>query len=213
MLLLILIVPVVGYLLLRTGTNEYLSLPVYGEKQLAANGKDTIYHTISDFSLTDQRGMQISQKDLGNNIYVADFFFVSCPTICPKMSSQMARLQEKLQKDPDTKLISHTVNPEEDSVPVLAQYGKEYGAIPGKWFLLTGDKKEIYRLARESYLVNALEGDGGPDDFIHSELFVLVDPHKRIRGFYDGTSEKEVDRLMDEIKLLRLEHMREKSVN
>lgn len=211
-LLLIFIVPVAGYLLLRTGTNHYMKLPVFGERQLAANGKDTIYHTVPDFSLIDQKGKPVSQQNIGNNIYVADFFFVTCPTICPKMSTQFSRLQEQFKNEDYIRLVSHTVNPEEDSVPVLAKYGNEYGAIPGKWYLLTGDKQEIYRMAREGYLVNAMQGDGGPDDFIHSELFVLVDKHKRIRGFYDGTSEKDVERLIDEIKLLRLEHLRDESV-
>lgn len=212
-LFLVLIVPVVGYLLLKTGTNHYKALPIFGERyaeEQVVNGQkkvDTVYHTIGDFSLWNQYGEPFNQDSLEGKIYVADFFFVDCQTICPKMSSQFTRLQQKLITTPDVVLVSHTVNPENDSVPVLKRYADEYGAVKGKWNLLTGGKKQIYDLARKSYIVNALQGDGGPDDFIHTELFILVDKQKRIRGFYDGTSREAVDVLIDEIKVLMKEEI------
>jgi protein SCO1 len=215
-LLLVLVVPAIGYLLLRTGTNHYKSLPVYGERyaeERVVDGKtviDTVYHTIRDFALTDQSGKTITQDNLKDVVYVADFFFVDCQTICPKMSTQMSRIQEKFKNNPEVKLISHSVNPEADSVPVLARYAQEYKAIPDKWHLLTGSKKQIYDLARNDYLVNALQGNAGPDDFIHTELFVLIDKEKKIRGYYDGTSAGAVDTLIDEIKVLMKEEISKK---
>ncbi len=207
-LFLVLIVPVIGYLLLKTGTNHYIALPIYGERyaeERVVDGKtqvDTVYHTIGDFSFVNQNGQTITSADVEGKIKIVDFFFVDCKTICPKMSTQMKRIQEKVKTVDQIVLLSHTVNPESDSVPVMKRYAEEYGAIDGKWHLLTGDKKEIYRIAREGYLVNALQGDGGPDDFIHTELFVLVDHNNRIRGFYDGTSSTSIDTLIDEIKVL-----------
>lgn len=212
-LIIVLVIPGIAYMLLRTGTNHYKSLPIYGQRDwvmVEKEGKqtaDTIYHTIGDFKLLNQLGDTVSQEDLKGTIYVADFFFVSCPTICPKMSTQMSRLAKRFAKTPGIKFISHTVNPEEDSVSVLAEYAKKYQADPSQWMLVTGDKKEIYSLARNGYMVNALQGDGGPDDFIHSELFVLVDKDKRIRGYYDGTSTTQVDTLIDEIKVLMREYI------
>ena len=141
------------------------------------------------------------------NIKIVDFFFVDCKTICPKMSSQLERVQKKIQTVKNVVILSHTVNPEQDSVSVLKRYAEEHGAIQNKWHFLTGDKKELYKIAREGYLVNALQGDGGPDDFIHTELFVLVDQNNRIRGFYDGTSAGAVDTLIDELKVLLKEEI------
>jgi protein SCO1 len=207
-LFLVLIVPVIGYLLLRTGTNHYIALPIYGERyaeEKIVDGKsivDTVYHTIGDFSFINQYGDTVTQTDVEGKVKIVDFFFVDCQTICPKMSSQLKRVQERIRTTDEIVILSHTVNPESDSVPVLSRYAEEYGAIRNKWHLLTGDKKELYRIAREGYLVNALQGDGGPDDFIHTELFVLVDHKNRIRGFYDGTSATAVDTLIDELKVL-----------
>lgn len=204
-LFLIFVVPVVGYLLLRSGTNHFKPLPIYGERYEEAG--DTVYHTIGDFSFTNQYGEEVSSKTVAGKVKIVDFFFVDCKTICPKMSSQLQRVQKKIKTVDDVIILSHTVNPENDSVPVLKRYADEYGAMKNKWHLLTGDKKELYRIAREGYLVNALQGDGGPDDFIHTELFVLVDDKNRIRGFYDGTSAGAVDTLIDELKVLLKEEI------
>ena len=122
------------------------------------------------------------------------------------MSMQMKRVQEAYKDDPEIVLISHTVNPERDTVAALAAYAKEYGAIPGKWFFLTGDKTQIYDLARKSYFITAMEGDGGPDDFIHSEKIVLIDKDKRICGYYDGTDYESINLLIDEILVLKWEY-------
>ena len=118
----------------------------------------------------------------------------------------MKRVQEAYKDDPEISLVSFTVNPEKDTVEALAAYAVEYGAVPGKWFFLTGDKKQIYDLARNSFFITAMKGDGGPDDFVHSEKIVLIDKEKRIRGFYDGTDYESVNLLIDEIKVLKWEY-------
>lgn len=204
-LFLILIVPAAGYLLLRSGTNHFKPLPIFGERYEEAG--DTVYHTVGDFAFTNQYGESVTSESLKGNIKIVDFFFVDCETICPKMSSQLKRVQQKVRTVENVVILSHTVNPESDSVAVLKRYADEYGAIKNKWHLLTGDKKELYKIAREGYLVNALQGDGGPNDFIHTELFVLVDQNNRIRGFYDGTSPGAVDTLIDELKVLLKEEI------
>lgn len=167
-------------------------------------------HTIADFTLVNQLGDTVTQADFEGKVYVADFFFATCPTICPVMSSNIARLQTYFKQYPEVKFLSHSVTPEMDSVEVLAEYGERYGALPEKWVLATGDKKHIYELARKSYFAVLDEGDGGVQDFIHTENFILVDPKKRIRGFYDGTSDGDMVRLKEEIKLLLIESFPEK---
>ncbi|MFN4235471.1 MAG: SCO family protein [Bacteroidia bacterium] len=159
-------------------------------------------HRIADFKLLNQNGDTITLKNLDGKIYVADFFFTTCPTICPKMSDQMHRVYEKYKDNPQVMIVSHTVMPEVDSVSVLKAYADKYHADADKWIFLTGPKEEIYQLARKSYFAVITEGDGGVDDFIHTENFILVDKQKRIRGFYDGTSEEDVDRLIKEISYL-----------
>ncbi len=202
----ILLVPSLAYLIVSRGKNNYQRLEIFGPKEPSAtNAGDTTYHTIAPFELTAHNNSVFSDKDLEGKIYVADFFFATCQTICPKMSMQMKRVQEAYKEDPDVILISHTVDPDRDTVNALASYAAEYGAISGKWFFLTGEKKEIYDLARHSYFLAAMPGDGGPDDFIHSEKLVLVDKHKRIRGFYNGTDYEDVNLLIDEIKVLKWE--------
>lgn len=201
----ILIVPTLAYLFLTTGKNNFKQLPVFYPLGVNSQG-DTIYHNIPDFVFVNHEGNVITSKDFENKIYVADFFFASCKTICPKMTGQLQRVQENFKAQRELKLISHTVNPDRDSIQILSQYARRYMAKSGKWHFVTGNKKEIYDIARNGYFVTATEGDGGPEDFIHSEKLVLVDKQKRIRGYYDGTDKKDVDRLMDEIKVLLLEY-------
>ncbi len=199
---------VAGYLLLR-GDDR---LPIFHPAQLdprlvdpsiRRNGGE---HRISDFVLVDQRGDTLQLADLEGRLLVADFFFTSCATICPKMSMQMARVQEAYRDEPRVVLLSHSVTPEADSVPALAEYAERHGALPDRWHFLTGDRRRIYALARRSYFAALDQGDGGPDDFVHTENFVLVDTHRRIRGFYDGTSSADVDRLIGDLdKLLQEE--------
>ncbi|MCF8424337.1 MAG: SCO family protein [Bacteroidia bacterium] len=186
-------------------TNKLL-LPIIGEKKLAGvEGTDTIYHAIQPFSFINQFHDTVTEKVIENKIYVADFFFATCQSICPKMSSQLVHVQTAFKNDKDVLILSHTVNPLHDTAEVLNGYAQSYGAIKNKWHFLTGNKKAIYDLARYSYLVNALEEDGSAEGFLHSELFILVDAQKRIRGFYDGTDSVAVVKLISDITLLKQE--------
>lgn len=162
-------------------------------------------HKIRSFSLINQLGDSISEKNFENKIYVADFFFTRCMGICPKMTKQMDRAAKEFKEDNEIMFLSHSVTPIADSVPVLAEYAELYGANPEQWMLVTGDKKEIYDLARKSYFAVTTEGTGDSTDFIHTENFVLIDKNKRIRGFYDGTSSEDVDRLIEDIRILQKE--------
>ncbi len=164
------------------------------------------YHTVKDFELINQNGDTITQDFYENKIYIADFFFTTCLTICPVMTDHMLKIQKEIKDDPEVLLLSHTVFPKTDSVPVLKKYAEEKGVIDEKWNLVTGDKKHIYELARKSYLASKSNGDGGPYDMIHTENFVLVDKEKRIRGFYDGTDTEAIDDLMHDIKVLKGEY-------
>lgn len=161
------------------------------------------YHTIADFSLTNQNGKTITQDTYKDHIYIADFFFTTCPTICPIMTGNMADLQEQLKDDTDVLLLSHSVTPQIDSVAQLKKYALEKGVNDAKWNLVTGDKKQIYELARKSYLAVKTDGDGGPYDMIHTENFILVDKEKRIRGFYDGTKKEDMQQLLTDVKILK----------
>lgn len=185
-----------------------LLLPVIGEKKLSKVGDktDTIYHTIGSFTLTNQYKEIITDSVTKNKIYVADFFFVTCQSICPKMSHQLRRVQDTFLNEKNFLILSHTVNPDHDSAEVLKIYGEKYGAVKGKWHLLTGNKKSIYDLAKYDYLVNADETEGEGDLFIHSELFLLIDKEKRIRGMYDGTDSLQVNQLIKDIRTLFKEY-------
>ena len=163
-------------------------------------------HRIAEFELIDQTGNVVTNKDFENKIYVADFFFTTCPSICPKMTANLSELNTIYANDDDIMFLSHSVTPVKDSVPVLAEYGKKYGADPAKWKLVTGPKKHIYELARRSYFAVTTEGDGGESDFIHTENFILVDKERKIRGFYDGTSQEDMNRLKEDITILRYEY-------
>ena len=203
---------VIGYLIIRPSDQ----LPIYHPSQLdprlvdpSLKG-DAREHHIMDFTLMDQKGALVSLADVKDRIVVADFFFTTCPTICPKMTKQMVRVQEAFADEDRLMLLSHSVTPEMDSVPVLAAYADLHGANYANWRFLTGDRKVIYDLARKSYFAVLDEGDGGPDDFVHTENFVLVDPQRRLRGFYDGTSTTDVDRLIGDIRKLLEEGTEEK---
>ena len=161
------------------------------------------YHAIGDFELVNQNGDTITHKTYSDKIYIADFFFTTCPTICPVMTANMADIQDVIKTDPEVMLLSHSVTPDIDSVPQLKKYALEKGVIGSKWNLVTGSKKEIYELARKSYLAVLTDGDGGPYDMIHTENFILVDKERRIRGFYDGTSKDEIDQLLSDLEVLK----------
>lgn len=160
-------------------------------------------NTVGNFSFTNQKGETITPKEVGHVVYVADYFFVTCPGICKEMSSQLQRVYSEFEHEPNLKILSHTAKPEEDSIKALLNYAVQYGVKDhNKWLFLTGDKKELYHTARKQYAIIDDEGDGGEDDFIHTERFALVDKHQYIRGYYDGTDSTEVTQMIEDIKTL-----------
>jgi len=187
------------------------SLPIYNPSDVNPELVDSTvqyiqkYHAISDFSFTNQNGKTITQKDYEGKIYVADFFFTTCGSICPIMTTNMVDVQKAFLNNPKVMLLSHTVFPEIDSVSVLKAYAEKKGVDDRKWNLVTGDKKEIYALARKSYLAVKLGKPSELYDMVHTENFVLVDTKRRVRGFYDGTKKEEIKRLIDDIHYLLTE--------
>ncbi len=159
-------------------------------------------HIVADFELINQNGSVISQEDYKDKIYVVDFFFTRCPTICPIMTENMAILQKEFLSNNEIMFLSISVTPEIDSIPVLRKYATDKGVIDSKWNVTTGSKKHIYELARKSYFAVVEQGDGGLQDFIHTPNFILVDKKKQIRGIYDGTNDKEISRLVSDLKVL-----------
>lgn len=201
---LFLVAVVIGYALLRPSGR----LPVYHPSQLdprlvdaSVRGEQGEHH-ISPFHLTDQEGDSVTLATVKGKVLLVDFFFTTCGSICPKMSTQMVRVQDAFRTDDRVLLLSHSVTPEIDSTATLKAYAEQYGADHARWRLLTGDRKQIYALARTSYFAALDHGDGGPQDFVHTENFVLVDPQGRLRGFYDGTSAKQVDQAIADIRTL-----------
>lgn len=187
-------------------------LPVYNpsdvnprlvDKSLFHITKD---HKIADFSLLNQNGKTVTEKDYEDKIYVADFFFTRCQTICPIMTNNMAKIQHEFINDSSIMMLSHSVTPIMDSVPVLREYADHKNVIDGKWNVTTGNKKHIYELARKSYFAVVDEGDGGDQDFMHTENFILVDKKRQIRGYYDGTNSEEIQQLILDIKVLQEEY-------
>mgnify|MGYP001815789656 CR=1 FL=1 len=163
------------------------------------------YHKIADFKLTNQNGEIITQNDYQDKIYVADFFFTTCQTICPIMTDNMVVIQKEILDDNEVMLLSHSVTPKIDSVAQLKRYAIKKGVDDTKWNLVTGDKKQIYELARKSYLAVKTSGNGDMYDMIHTENFMLIDKKRQIRGFYDGTKTEDIDRLLEDIKTLKKE--------
>lgn len=186
------------------------TLPIYTPSMVNAELVDSLIQhqankqtfRIADFAFINQNGDTITQKDYENKIYVADFFFTTCQTICPIMTDNMVELQEKIKDNPKVMLLSHSVTPDIDSVPVLKAYAKEKGVIDGKWNLVTGNKREIYGIARKSYLAVKTNNISELYDMIHTENFILVDTKRRIRGFYDGTKKEDMKRLLEDINWL-----------
>ena len=185
------------------------SLPVYQPADFNPELVDSTlhyvkkYHTIDDFSLVNQNGEIVTEASYENKIYIADFFFTTCLTICPIMTKNMADIQERIIDDEEVMLLSHTVTPEIDSVAQLKKYALEKGVADHKWNLVTGDKRQIYDLARKSYLAVKDFQTAGPFDMIHTENFILVDKERRIRGTYNGTSPEEIERLMNDLEILK----------
>ena len=176
-------------------------LPIYGESDNDEKG-DTIYHTVGNFSLKNQEGDVYSHNDLEGKIYVADFFFTSCPSICPKMMTNMKKFANAFKNEDEVKIVSFTVDPERDTVEKMKKYADKNGIDSKQWNLLTGDKETIYELGVYGYLLSAQEDALAPGGFLHSGQFILVDKEKRIRGIYEGTNAKEIDRMMGDTKIL-----------
>lgn len=190
----VVLLPVSVFALVTWYQLSFTRLPVLGGEK----------HVIAHFTLIDQRGATTTLRDWDQKITVADFFFTHCPSVCPRMTRSLKRVQQQYAGDPKLQITSFSVDPGRDSVGQLQQYAARMD-IKNNWQLITGDKKEIYKLARKSFLIVATDGDGGPNDFIHSELLVLVDKEKRIRGYYNGTIESEVDELIRDIQRLKKE--------
>ena len=184
------------------------TLPVYTPSMVNPEMVDSTVqhigrnHKIADFSFVNQDGKVVTQKDYEGKIYVADFFFTTCQSICPKMASNMVEVQQAIKNNPEVMLLSHTVMPDVDSVPVLKRYADEKGVDSRKWNLVTGEKQKIYDLARKSYLAVKIGRPEERYDMVHTENFVLVDSKRRVRGFYDGTNRKEIARLIEDINWL-----------
>ncbi|MDP9229324.1 MAG: SCO family protein [Bacteroidota bacterium] len=191
----VVMLPILAFAVVTWYEKNYQQLPILGSDQ----------HTISDFKMTNQQGRIITIKDWKGKIVVADFFFTHCPGICPKITRNLKIVQQSFMNDGQLQINSFSVDPEKDSVGRLSFYASQFNIKNDNWNLLTGSKKDIYRLARKSFLVVATDGDGGPNDFIHSDKLVLVDTKKRIRGFYDGMNESEIGQLIKDISKLKAE--------
>ena len=167
---------------------------------------DTVYHKVADFQFVDQDSALITPQTFENKIYVTDFFFTSCPTICPLMKKQMLRVYEAFENNNEVVLLSHTIDPEYDTVALLHEYAQRLGVKSDKWHFVTGEKDAIYEAAQKSYMVTADKDNNAPGGFIHSGAFILVDKDRRIRGIYDGTKPEEVDHMMQDMQHLLQEY-------
>lgn len=179
------------------------ALPILGPREVVGN--DTVYHAIAPFQFVNQDSVRVTNADFAGKIYVADFFFTSCRTICPIMKTQMLRVYEATADMPDVRILSHTIDPEWDTVELLHDFAARLGVESSRWHFVTGVKDSIYRIAQTSYFATAMEDRTEPDGFIHSGAFLLIDRKGRIRGKYDGTKEEDVNRLIGDIKRLRRE--------
>ncbi|WP_295127025.1 SCO family protein [uncultured Chitinophaga sp.] len=166
---------------------------------------DTVFHKVRDFELTNQFGQKVKLSDLEGKIVVVDFFFTSCPTICPKLTTNLKLLQNAfLKNDTLIQILSLTVDPTRDTVAAIKQYADKFQINPDNWFILTGDKKEIYDLARNEFYVSVTQGDGGPDDFVHTEKLVLLDKDRHIRGYYNGLDTTAIGKLAGDIATINI---------
>lgn len=191
---------------MNRGKNVYKDLPYFGNPRLSESG-DTIRHTIPAYRFTDQAGKKFGSEDLKGKVYVAEFFFTSCPSICPVMAKNLQKVQEAYKTREDVHIVSITLDPETDSVAQLAKYAAENQVSPDKWHLLTGPKEDIYNLINEKgFLLLKPEPNEDPYQFKHTEMLTLVDKEGHIRGQYDGTNEKEVEKLIDEIRVLLINY-------
>lgn len=187
-------------------------LPIMGRKEISEkeiNGEivnDTTYHQIGEFSFINQDSAIVTNDTFKNKIYVADFFFTSCPTICPIMKTQMLRVYDTIRNYSDVKILSHTIDPEYDTVALLRDFAERLDVTSDVWHFVTGEQERIYEMAQRNYMVTALEDNSQPGGFVHSGAFILVDKDRRVRGLYDGTKPEQVDRLIRELAILRREY-------
>lgn len=192
---------IVFVFLVVLGCQQEKKLPFLGPKVIGKKG-DTLYHKIPDFKFLNQDSLWISEKDMAGKIYVADFFFTTCPTICPKMKTQLLRIYDKFAEEDRVRILSHTIDPEYDGVRVLKDYAKKLNINSPRWNLVTGKKSDIYRLGEKSYMVTAQEDANEEGGFVHSGAFILVDKNRHVRGIYDGTKEEDVNHLIEDIGVL-----------
>jgi len=191
--------------------NQPQSLPILGNREPVErqiDGKttiDTVYSTVPNFSFINQNGDSVTQKTTEGKIYVADFFFTTCPTICPIMKKQMIRVYQKIKGDPSFMLLSHTIDPDHDTVALLKDFCERLGSDGKQWMFLTGNRDQIYEMAEKGYYATAMPDSTEPGGYIHSGGFILVDAQRRVRGIYNGTEEKEVDQLMRDLYVLKAE--------
>jgi protein SCO1 len=192
-------------------SNTVKVLPIYGNRSAetkTVNGQtvtDTVYQTVPAFKFVNQYGDSVGSKNLENDIYVADFFFTSCPSICPIMQRNMLAVYNAFKDTADVKIISFTIDPKHDTVPVLKKYADKLGVSGNSWWFLNGDKDAVYALATKSYLVGVTQDSTAAGGYVHQGYFVLIDREQRIRGSYDGTDPKQVDQLIADIKTLKAE--------
>lgn len=191
---------ILGVLALFSCENTSRKLPILGEREFV-NG-DSVYHTIPDFKFINQDGLEVSNKTFEGKIYVSDFFFTTCPTICPVMKKQMLRVYEKFKENPQVGILSHTIDPRHDSVQVLREYATRLGIKNPMWQFVTGEKDKIYEIGEKSYYVTAGQDSLAAGGYIHSGAFILVDKKRRVRGLYDGTKEEDVTKLMKDMEVL-----------
>ena len=198
----LILLPLIIWACSQTKTSN--ELPIYGNTIYEDN--DTIYHTIQKFELMDQDSLVITNESMASKIYVADFFFTSCPTICPTMKAQMLRVYQNFEGNEEVSILSHTIDPVYDTIPLLNDYANRLGVNSDQWKFLWGDQDTIYDLAETSYMSIADEDSGAPGGFVHSGAFLLVDKEGRIRGVYDGTQADQVDILMKDMEKLLKEY-------
>lgn len=200
-------IPLLLVLACSSPTKKF-DLPVYGRPEYVereVNGEiitDTIPHTIADFAFLNQDSVVVTNETFKDQVYVADFFFTSCPSICPVMKAQMLRVYEAYESEPKVAILSHTIDPKHDTVAVLRDFAQKLGVKSSKWHFVTGEMETIYEIGENSYMVAAAQDDEAPGGYIHSGAFLLVDQKRQIRGVYDGTVPEQVDLLIEDIKKL-----------
>jgi protein SCO1/2 len=196
------VLPVMAYVLVSWYQNKYEKLPVFN----SPGKNENLLTQLSSFNFLNQEGRKLNKNDWDNKILVADFFFTHCPSICPKMTVSLKQVNNYFNKEKFLQIVSFTVDPERDSSTQLKKYSALFDLNTDHWNLITGSKKDIYKLARSGFKIVATDGDGGPDDFIHSDKIILVDSQKNIRGYYNGTNTGEIQQLITDIKKLEKEN-------